>query len=78
MIIWFQVFLTNGNNLPMIIWFQVFLTNTNNLHTTLWFQAVLAKTKNLLNYSFKYFCQWSRRPGFNPRLSCTKDSKNST
>ena len=29
-------------------------------------------------YIWRLVCQWSRRPGFNPRLSHTKDSKNGT
>ena len=33
MAVWFQVFLSNTNNLHTAVWFQVFLSNTNNLHT---------------------------------------------
>ena len=47
-IIWFQVFLSNTNNLHTIIWFQVFLFNTNNFHIIVWFQVFLPKTNNLL------------------------------
>ena len=36
-VLWYQVFLSNTNNLPTVIWYQVFLLNTNNLHTILWY-----------------------------------------
>ena len=46
-VVWYQVFLSNTNNLLTILWFQVFLSNTNNLHTILWFQVFLSNTNNL-------------------------------
>ena len=49
---WFQVFLSNKNNLHIVIWFQVFLSNTNNLHTVIWFQ-ILFNTNNLCIVEFK-------------------------
>ena len=50
-VIWYQVFLSNTNNLHTVVWFQVFLSNTNNyvvlsnfylikvlcLHSVVWF-----------------------------------------
>ena len=29
-VIWYQIFLSNKNNLHTVVWFQVFLSNTNN------------------------------------------------
>ena len=34
-VIWFQLFLSNTNNLRIVIWFQVFLFNINNFQTYL-------------------------------------------
>ena len=45
--IWYQVFLSNTNNLHTVVWFQVFLSNTNNLHTVIWYQVFLSDTNNL-------------------------------
>ena len=47
MFIWYQVFLSNTNNLHMFIWYQVFLSNTNNLHMFIWYQVFLCNTYNL-------------------------------
>ena len=47
-VIWYQVFLSNTNNLLIIVWFQVFLSNTNNLLIIVWFQVFLSNTNNLL------------------------------
>ena len=30
-VIWYQIFLSNANNMHAVIWFQVFLYNTNDL-----------------------------------------------
>ena len=38
--IWYQVFLSNTNNLHTIIWFQVFSSNTDNLYSVLWFYVI--------------------------------------
>ena len=46
-ILWYQVFLSNINNLHTILWYEVFLSNTNNLHTVLWYQVFLSNTNNL-------------------------------
>ena len=48
-ILWYQVFLSNTNNLHTVIWYQVFLSNTNNLHTPIWYQVFLSNTSNLLS-----------------------------
>ena len=44
--IWYQVFLSNTNNLQIVLWYQVFLSNTNNFHTVLWYQVFLSNTNN--------------------------------
>ena len=31
-----------------VIWFQVFLSNTNNLHTVVWFQVFLSDTNDYI------------------------------
>ena len=51
---WYQIFLSNANNLETVVWFQVFQSNTNNYkvsshyfysiivicsHTTIYFQC---------------------------------------
>ena len=46
-VLWYQVFLSNTNNLHTVLWYQVFLSNTNNLHTVLWYQVFLSNTNNL-------------------------------
>ena len=45
--VWYQVFLSNTNNLHTVLWYQVFLSNTNNLCTVLWYQVFLSNTNNL-------------------------------
>ena len=35
-VIWYQVYLSNTNNLLTIVGFQVFLSNTNNLFKIIW------------------------------------------
>ena len=35
MVAWYQVFLSNTNNLQTALWYQVFQSNTNNLLTDL-------------------------------------------
>ena len=49
-VVWFQIFLSNTNNLHTDVWFQVFQLNTNNLHTDLWFQVFQSNTNNLHTY----------------------------
>ena len=46
-VLWFQVFLSNTNNLHTTIRFQVFQSNTNNLHTDIWFQVFLSNKNDL-------------------------------
>ena len=46
---WFQVFLSNTNNLYTDMWLQVFLSNTNILYIYIWFQAFQSNTNNLCN-----------------------------
>ena len=53
-ITWFQVLLSNTNNLPMAIWFQVFLSNTNNLHTNIF------DPKNFARLSSEICTFWRR------------------
>ena len=36
-VIRYQAFLSDKNNLHTVVWFQVFLSNTNNLYTIIWF-----------------------------------------
>ena len=37
---WYQVFLSNANNLHAVVWFQVFLSITNNLYTIMWLKKL--------------------------------------
>ena len=46
-VIWYQVYISNTNDLHSNIWYQVFLSNTNNLHIVIWYQVLRSKTTNL-------------------------------
>ena len=46
-VVGFQVFLSDTNNLLIVLWFQLFLSNRNNLLTFIWFQVFLSNTNNL-------------------------------
>ena len=46
-VVWFQEFLSNTNNLHTVVWLQVFLSNTNNMHTVVWSQVFLSNTNNI-------------------------------
>ena len=52
--LWFQVFLSNTNDLPTIIWFQVILSKANSLYTILWFQVFLFNTNSLYTITSVY------------------------
>ena len=40
-VIWYQVFLSNTNNLHTDVWLQFFLSPTNKLYTIIWFQVTI-------------------------------------
>ena len=92
-VILYQVFLSNTNNLHTIVYFKVFLFNTNNylvlsnyfysiiiicLHTVIWFQVATYNNITDIRIMVKVFANSSGDSGFNPRSSHTKDFKNGT
>ena len=54
-VLWFQVFLSNTNNLHIVVWFQVFQSNTNNLYILVWFQVFLSNADNYMVSSNNFY-----------------------
>ena len=56
--VWFQVIISNANDLYSVVWFQVFQLNMNYLGKVLCFQVFLSKEKKYIQLDgFKYFYQ---------------------